>query len=222
MHTLVMGGTKGLGLEIAEDLYDESNVIVSGRTDPEVSFAEFREFDVSQADLANKIGAFVTGLPHIDTFVYAPGYFQPGHITDLSDDQVMEMMNVCGTGYVWFTKKLLEKQGKLDRTILVTSTSQRVPREFEPVYNFAKAGVGHYANGLSLDPRVGKVLVAAPSAMDTDFWANTDRDTSKMMKAAWVAEQIIDLLDEDYDFREAKILGAFNELPNRVEIVETR
>jgi short-subunit dehydrogenase len=113
----------------------------------------------------------------------------------------------------------LQKQDKLNELVAITSTSGWTPRQREPIYNFVKAGEGHFANAMAEDGRVGKVLVAGPAGMDTAFWRDDpERDKSTMLDPAWVAEQIQQLRQDDYRYRFAKIMRE----PPRVEIVETR
>jgi short-subunit dehydrogenase len=218
-NTLIVGGTSGLGRELAylmaaSDHYEYP--IVTGRHDPEVGFAEYREFDLNKGNLPARIGQFVMDLPPIKSLVYAAGFPQMGHITELSDEEVDAMFDVGGRGLVFFVKKLLEKQDYLDELVTITSTSQWTPREFEPVYNFVKAGAAHYSHGQSLDPRIGKTLVVGPSGMDSEFWEGMDKDTSKMMSPEWVARRIMELRQKDDKYLFAKILGATAVLPRRV------
>jgi NAD(P)-dependent dehydrogenase (short-subunit alcohol dehydrogenase family) len=223
MINLIIGGTSGLGLEVARFMAAQDNYehpIVTGRHDPEAIFADYREFDLNTEPLADRIGKFVMELPPIHALVYSAGFYQEGHITDLSDADVDKMFNVGGRGLVFFVKKLLEKQGNLEELITITSTSQWTPREFESVYNFVKAGAGHYSHGQALDPSIGKTRVIGVSGMSTEFWDGTDKDTSKMLPPEWVARQIMGLRKSDKRYRFAKILGATADLPQRVEIVE--
>lgn len=212
MNTLVIGGTSGLGLEIARDFSELGNdVIVSGRHDPNQEGLDFREFDLSKPELPRRIGEFVTNLPDISTLVYAPGFFQEGQITDLSDEQVDEMLDVCGRGLIFFVKKVLEKQSKLNELIVVTSTSERIPRLYEPVYNFAKAGAGLYTSAQALDPAIGKTLKVLVSGMATPFWAKDGRDTSAYLHPDWVADQIMSERPKVKEYRPIDILGPENE-----------
>lgn len=221
MNTLIVGGTSGLGLEIARNENSlGNNVIITGRQDPKVEFAEYREFELTKNNLPARIGEFVMNLPTINSLVYAAGYYQEGRITDLGDDEVDSMIDVGGRGLIFFVKKLLEKQGQLNELVTITSTSQWTPREYEPVYNFVKAGAAHYSHGQSLDPRIGKTLVVGPSGMNTKFWNGTEKDTSNMMRPEWVAQRISELRQRDDRYIFAKILGATGTLPRRVEIIE--
>lgn len=216
MNTLIIGGTSGLGLEIARsEVASGNNAIITGRHNPNVRFAEYKEFELSMDDLPNRIGQFVMGLPPIQSLIYAAGFYQEGHITDLSDEGVDDMINVGARGLIFFVKKLLEKQNCLDELVTITSTSQWTPREYEPVYNFVKAGAAHYSNGQALDPRVRRTLVAGTSGMDTEFWDDTNKDTSTMMRPEWVAKNIMELRKKNTNYMFAKILGSVaGESPN--------
>ncbi len=219
MNTLIIGGSSGLGLEVARDFRDAgNNVIVTGRRGLDEAGIVYEPFDLAAPDLVERIGEFVMKLPEVDTLVYAAGYYQEGRITDLSETQIEEMIDVCGRGLVYFVRALLQKQEKLTELITITSTSQWTPRALEPVYNFAKAAAGHFSNAMAEDGRVGKVLVAGPAGMQTAFWDGLDKDTSSMLEPDWVASEIMKLREDDYAYRFAKIMRD----PARVEIVETR
>jgi len=219
MRILIVGGSSGLGLEIAKLFAPKNEVIVTGRKNPQVKFATFKKFDLSQPDLAAAVKSFVQKLPQINVLVYAAGYYQEGTLTDLTDKQIEEMLNVGGRGLIYFAKYLLDKQGKLDELITITSTSQWTPRKLEPIYNFIKAGGGHLSNGLAEDGRIKKVLVAGPAGMRTAFWDGIKRDDlDEMLDPAWVAEQIAAAGPGEYRYKFIKIMRQ----PARVEEVEKR
>lgn len=232
MNTLVVGATSewedngiikhGLGFEVARVLSQQGGgeIIITGRHDPGADFARYHEFDLDTTELPAKIGAFIAKLPPIRTLVYAAGFFQEGHITDLTDEQVDRMFNIGGRGLVFFIKKLLEKQGRLEEFIPITSSSAEKARELEAVYNFVKAGGNLYSKAQSFDPMVHRTLLVQPEGMDSPFWKNTDKDTSMMMPTPWVAEQIRALRNREHAFCHARILRQTGSLPRRVEIVE--
>ncbi|MBP7807410.1 SDR family NAD(P)-dependent oxidoreductase [Candidatus Saccharibacteria bacterium] len=248
MNTLIMGGTSGLGLELARLESENNQVIVAGRHDPAldgdgtaVDFTNgFRAIDLANEPLAQKVKELVATLPEVEHLVYAAGFYQEGHIDDIGIDDIEDMLNVGLRGLIYTVKKVIERQDELPELTVITSTSQWTPREFEQVYTAVKAGAAQFANSMSLDPRVGKTLVAAPSGMATPFWDKDGRDTSHMMQPEWVAEQIQQLrngespllvvtnaegepeLKADYSYCFAKILGAKDELPQRVIIEEIR
>ena len=218
MNTLVVGGSSGLGLELARELAEDGQVIVTGRKDPRIDFAEFKKFDLTGGSLSERIKKFVADLPNIDCMVYAAGYYQEGRVTDLSDKEIEEMIDVCGRGLIYFAKALLDKQDKIAELITITSTSAWTPRQLEPIYNFAKAGAGHFTNAMAEDGRITKVMQVGPAGMATNFWAKTDHETVEMNDPAWVAGEVMKARQKDYRYKYIRVLRQ----PPRVEEVEER
>jgi short-subunit dehydrogenase len=219
MNTLIIGGTTGLGLQLGKKLRTSGDsVIITGRK-PVDEGLEFKTFDLSAPELPQRVTDFVAGIPKIDRLIYSAGYYQEGRVTDLSEQEIEEMINVGGRGLIYFVQALLKKQGSLGELMTITSTSQWVPRQKEPIYTFVKAGAAHFSNSIAEDGRVEKVLVVGPSGMRTALWDEVDRDDlDEMLDPAWVADRILELEDEKYKYRFARILRQ----PGRVEIVETR
>ena len=207
-NALVVGGTSGLGLEIARDLSEHHQVIISGRHNPHENWLEYHELDLAQGQaMSEAIGKFVMKLPEIEVFVFAPGFFQEGRVTDLSDEDIEQMIDVGSRSLVYLVREILNKQKKLNELVTITSTSEWTPRQKEPVYNFTKAAAAHFSNGLAEDGRIEKVLVAGPAGMDTPFWTDEQRASlGELMDPADVAEAIMNLRKGDYVYRHAKIL----------------
>jgi len=220
MNTVVIGGSSGLGLEFAKQLAEQgAEVLVTGRKDPKAKDIRFVQLDLSVPDLAKRLESFVKELPKVDLFIYAAGYYQEGRVTDLSEEQIEEMINVGGRGLIYGLRALLKKQADLPELITITSTSQWTPRQLEPIYNFVKAGAGHFTNAMAEDGRVAKVMVAGPAGMNTAFWKHDpERDMTDMLDPKWVADQIMEARKQDYKYKYIRILRA----PARVEEVETR
>ena len=216
---LIVGGTSGLGLALAKKLNGEYKVIVTGRKNPKVDNIDFLECDLTQEGLPDKINALTAELPAISVLIYAAGYYQEGRITEISEEEIENMISVGGRGLIYFVREILKKQGDLEELITITSTSQWTPREKEPIYNFVKAGAGHLSNAFAEDSRVGKVLVVGPAGMNTPFWDGIERDDlDKMLDPDWVAEQIMELRKGSYKYKFTRILRE----PPRVEEVEER
>lgn len=222
MNTLVIGGTSGLGLEIGTLLLDQDGAVyVTGRVN-RVSATKLRflQFTIGTDAriLRTDLDHLVASLPHIDLLVYAAGFYEQGRIDELSDEHILTMLNVGETAPMFLLQRLLKKQSGLGGFIAVTSTSQWTPREKEPLYTAVKAGLGKFAESLSLDPRVKKTLVAGPAGMDTGFWDGTSKDATGMLSPVWVARQTLELWSDSYTYRLARILRN----PQRVQILETR
>lgn len=220
MATLIIGGTSGLGLKLAQAAAKAGEeVIVTGRRELKDTHIAYQKFDLAEPELPARMKTLIQSLPTITTLVYAAGYFQDGRVTDLSTEQIEEMIDVGGRGLIYAMKEILEKQGSLNELVTITSTSQWTPREREPIYNFVKAGAAHFSNAMTEDGRVSKVLVAGPAGMDTAFWDGVERDDSAdLLNPEWVANEVMSLREGIYKYRFAKILRE----PARVEIIETR
>lgn len=218
-NVLIVGGSSGLGLELALILSSTHQVIVTGRRDPKNKNVDFRVLDlIARSNFADDLNGLVAELPQVDLFVYAAGFYQEGNISDISDEDIGNMTNVGLLAPAMLLQRLLKKQKKLSGFIAVTSTSQWTPRLLEPMYTAVKSGLGMLANSVSLDERIDKVLVAGPAGMNTRFWESNPRDMSTMLDPKWVAEQVLDQYSGDFKYKFAHILRG----PARVEIIETR
>ncbi|SRR6266496_1037276 len=219
MKCLIIGGTSGVGLELAKLLLLDYDVYIVGRQDPEMEHLIFHAIDLNQQDKSiQKIHDLVASLPKIDIFIHAAGFYQEGLITELSEAQIQEMMDTCLMSAIYSTRELLLNQKNLPVFVAVTSTSQYTPRLLEPIYTAAKAGLGAYANSLSLDPRIKKTLVVSPAGMKTKFHSGREVDMSTYLEPSWVALQIMELLRDEYSYKYARILRD----PAHVEIKATR
>lgn len=218
-NALIIGGSSGLGLELAHLLSTAHNVIATGRRDPRNKRITFRQLDLdAKPHFATDLDRFVADLPSIDLLIYAAGFYQEGTIGDVSDTDIVNMINLGLTAPAMLLQRLLKKQGRLSNFIAITSTSQWTPRRLEPVYTGVKAGLGMLANSVALDERIGKVLVAGPAGMSTRFWEHHPRDMSDLLDPKWVAKQVLEQYDGNFQYRFTQILRG----PARVEVVETR
>ncbi len=216
MQTLIVGGTSGLGLELGREFREAGDdVVVTGRRELDEPGIEVVNFDLTEPDLVRRIGELTLRLPHIDTVVYAAGYSQDGLITDLDAEEIDTMIDVGGRSLIFFIQALLDKQHHIDELITIGSTSQWTPRKREPVYNFVKAGAALFTEAIAQDDRVDATMLVGPSGMNTNFWEGSNRDDlEEMLDPVWVAQQIVELNDDDFSFKSVKILRN----PDRVEV----
>lgn len=215
---LIIGGSSGLGLEIAKLISNRYRVNITGRKDPREPL-NFYELNLSKPySLSSDLDNLLNSLPKINLLVYSAGYYQEGKIDELTDEQIVDMNYVGLIAPQLILRRLIKKQGRLDGLIAITSTSQFNPREKEPVYTGVKAGLAMFAKSAALDSHIGKVLVAAPAAIKTPFWKNTDRDTKGYLDPKWVAERIVDAYNDD-SYKKFAEFRIFRE-PPRVEFKE--
>lgn len=219
-NILIIGGTSGIGLELAK-IYSSLGhaVFATGRKNLNVADVKYINFPISsnQDETIRQADKLLSQIEKINMVIYSAGFYQEGRINELSDSQITEMINVGLLAPALVIKRLKNNPGKPLEITLITSCSGYTPRELEPIYAAVKAGLGMLGASLSLDPELGKVLVAAPSGTRTHFW-DKNKDTSKYLDPKWVAEQIIKLSSNQFKYCYAKILRN----PKRIEIVETR
>lgn len=220
MHVLIIGGSSGLGLVLARRWQAEgAKVVITGRTDPKVAGLTFCKLDLGGNGLAERIETFVAGQPKVDVLVYAAGFYQEGRITDLSVNEIENMLDVCGRGLIYSIRALLAKQGELAELITITSSSQWVARQLEPVYNFVKAGAGHFASSMAEDGRIAKVMHLAPSGMQTAFWRDKPgKDVGDYLDPEAVADELLDQRQKEYKYLYVRV----ERNPVRVQEVEKR
>ena len=220
MHTLIIGGSSGLGLILAERLLAEGHqVTVTGRTKPKDTKATFKKVELHVPDLPTAMEELVAGLPEVDVLIYAAGFFQSGRLTDLSADQIEKMLDVGCRGLIYSVRAVLAKQEKLGELITITSTSGWTPRQYEPAYNFVKSGATLFTSAMAEDGRIAKVMTAGPAGMDTPFWRDEPgRDKTSLLDPNWAAEQIMHYRTQNYRYKYIRIMRD----PPRVEETEER
>ncbi len=217
-NILIIGGTSGLGLELARHYVCEGHTVcITGRVDPDLHNAQFQTLDISSSSvqLEHDLNQLLTRFPLVNTLIYAAGFYQYGPIDALNTEDILTMTNVGLVAPMMLVNKLKHNNNNPLKVMLITSSSQYTPREKETVYCAVKSGLGMFGASLVKDPMVGKVLVAAPSGMRTAFWKGTENNLLDMLDPVWVAQQVIALSSGGFKYKFAKILRN----PARVETI---
>ena len=216
---LIIGGTSGVGLELARHYsVDGHTVCVTGSRNSNIDEIQFLKLAIvdDAKQLGSDIDRIVDSFKGVNTLVYSAGFLQRGHIDALSSSDLQKMVNVGLLAPMMLVQKLKTKLNTPLKIMLITSSSQYTPRELEPAYCAVKSGLGMLGASLVRDMGIGKVLVVAPSGINSKFWSGTDEDTSSMLDSKWVAEQIVDLSSGEFKYKFALILRN----PARVKIQE--
>lgn len=210
--TLIVGGTSGLGLEMARQMRETHAVVVTGRK-PTEEFP-FHYFNMGTQLLGTAVRNLISKCERIDTLVIAAGYLQKGVIDTLKPGDIVAMVQTNLTGPALLVREILLEQDVLPNLICVTSTSEWMPRLDEPVYAATKRGMAGLAESLAEDSRIGKTLVVAPSKMATPFWTKQGGDEAGGLPPQWVATQALGQLLYHYVYRHVAILRD----PARLEV----
>ncbi len=216
----VIGGTSGLGLELAVRLSTTHDVLVTGRTMPEdlPGNLYFYPLDLSYSEtFFDGIHRLVHGRPPIATLVFAAGYYEEVRISEMGDKAMADQVYLSLLAPSVLLGHIIRRQGNLPTFIMITSTSATTPREREPVYAAAKAGANHLAASVALDKNIGRTLVVAPGGMKTKFWRNRpDKMVGDMLDPGWVADRALEALAETNKYTSIRIPRN----PARVEVLE--
>ncbi|MDA5555504.1 SDR family NAD(P)-dependent oxidoreductase [Shimia sp. MMG029] len=218
-NILIVGGSSGVGQKLARHyVTDGHTVCITGRKNPNLEGARFQPLAITEntSDLIREIDQLAEDFPIVNTLIYAAGYLQRGHIDDLGDGDLQTMVNVGLLAPMMLVQRLKRSTSNPLKIMLITSSSQYTPREFEPAYCATKSGLGMLGAALVRDGEIGKVLVVAPSRINTPFWVGTDENTETMLDPEWVADQIIALSSGAFKYKYAKLFRN----PARSEIVE--
>ena len=205
---LIIGGTSGLGLAMAEQFASAGHVVaITGRKNKSLNTSlQFYPFDLTSPSLYGDVASLITAFGHIDYFVYAAGFCQHATTAELAQDDIDHMISVGLTAPVYLLREILTAQNSLELFVAITSTSEWTAREYEPVYAAVKSGLGMYAKSVALDSAVEHVLVVGPAGMKTSYWDASDMDTSAMLDASWVADHIIQHIPEVGTYRHVRVL----------------
>ena len=215
---LIIGGTSGLGLELANLFSRTHEVVVTGRTDSKPDNIKFYELELNSQVVSDRIHTILKEIGAIDTLVISAGFFQSGTIGELSNMQIEEMINVGLSSPIKIIKQVIDYQKTLANLLIITSTSQFIPRQKEPIYTTIKAGMGMLGASLSLDESFKKTFVVAPAGMKTNFWKNTDNDQSSYLDVNQVANEIFSQMQEKFTYRYTQI----HRNPFEVKIIENK
>lgn len=203
---IVVGGTSGIGLEIAKEHLSIGNqVAVTGRREDELKKIEteyknsiIQKQDVKDFKSSKKIFLdLVAKLGGLDEIYYCSGIIYKISIDEFDTEKDLEMIQVNYSGAVALLNEAAiyfqtKKSGKI---IGISSIAGDRGRVGNPVYNSSKAALSTYLE--SLKNRLSKknitVLTVKPGFVDTDmtkglkglFWLISANKAAKIIiKAA--------------------------------------
>jgi len=195
---LITGGSRGLGKNAALKIAQKGlDVIITYKNSSEEADAVVNEIKAMGQNAAayqldtrdvKSFDAFVknitdhlkteTGSPNIDFLINNAGTALYSPITETTEEQLDDIVNVHFKGVFFLTQKLLPFINDGGGIINISSGLARFALPGSSVYGSMKAGVEMLTKYMAkeLGPRKIKANVIAPGAIETDFGGGRTRD----------------------------------------------
>lgn len=166
-NILLIGGSHGIGFEIAHKLYQEHNIYIASRTSENLGNLEVTHipYDASKDAIDTEL------LPErIDGFVYCPGTinlkpFKMLHPKDFEDDMQINFMFLVKIVHTLLSKFKNSDQASL---IFFSTVAVKIGMPYHTSISAAKGAIEGFAKALAAEyaPKL-RVNVIAPSLTDT-------------------------------------------------------
>ncbi len=222
----VLGGTSGLGLELAWEGYRRGIApIVAGRTAknfyPHAFFPpNARPFTLDLTDNASLLDIKELDNEPIDYFLWVAGIFERQPIKSMTLEDIDRMIDTHLRGPTKAIKMFYEHRKNPAHMIVVASSSSWRLRKDETLYCALKAGKAAFARNFAEEVHRGgsggKVTLINPGGIRTpNFWKGLGQDISGYMDPKAVAKIIWDkALSQEKVFDEWQILRNDDGTPN--------
>lgn len=203
-HALIMGGTYGLGLALAQTASILGIApIVCGRSVGDPARSEhFPRGATAIAFDAERPEGFVQGLPpsagEADYVIYNSGAFLRERLADYPPGAIRRIMAInlvtaMEVVHEYHARRLATSRKPYHLILIASSSSFRV-RTHEAAYCASKAGLAHFGRNVALelnDDLPGtKVLIVNPGGIKTELFKDADQDTSSFTEPEDVAQVI--------------------------------
>ncbi len=181
----ITGGSAGIGKAMIKELLQRGakNIAILGRKEApmeklekEFSSANFLliQGDVSQPkDIERGIALITRTWGELDILINNAGVVSAGLLSDLSDDDIIQQINVNLTGLILLTKKSLPllKNSREGAIMNISSGYGYIAMPFYSVYAATKAAVQQFSDAMrrELHQYPLHVMTVYPSATDTNM-----------------------------------------------------
>ncbi|WP_108804494.1 SDR family NAD(P)-dependent oxidoreductase [Aquimarina sp. Aq107] len=218
-NILLIGGSHGIGFELALKLYNDHNVYIASRTSQSLGNLEVTHipYDASTDEIDT------SKLPdQLDGFVYCPGSINLKPFTMLSPDSFHEDMQINFMFLVKIMHSILPQLKKSEQASLIffSTVAVKVGMPFHTSVAAAKGAIEGFAKALAAEyaPKL-RVNVIAPSLTDTPLakrLLGNEKKKDKMdqrhpLKRVGEAEDIANiakfLLGDDSSWITGQVLG---------------
>jgi NAD(P)-dependent dehydrogenase (short-subunit alcohol dehydrogenase family) len=202
---IIVGASSGLGKTLTELLAAEgAKVIGLSRTIADVELpASVVKIPLNIRDLKS-IDAAWTAIDQetskIDIIINCAGRALVKTLEETTRDEIMDVLGINLKGSIYMDQEAYKRMipHQSGHIINIISTSGLRERELEPIYATSKWGLRGFTQSLRVAAQKHGIKVTSvyPGGMNSEnFWkSEPDKDLSKFMKPADVAQQILPLL----------------------------
>lgn len=205
MRALIVGGTHGLGFQLAcESLARGIEPIVTGRgaMDGEMNIDGVKtlsvKMDVEDEDSVARGIARLRTEPSLDIryLFYLPAFHLLSPFVSTPPDEIERLFRVTILGMMHVVRHVHQMKKKPYHFVPIGSTTAWRVRTNEAAYAAAKAAQAKFAYDFHIelvrDLPGSKTLLAQPGGMKTELWDGTSQDTTYYLDPALVAKIIWD------------------------------
>ncbi len=199
---LILGGTHGLGQEIAAELQSHGeDTFVVGRSYDEAKHGQGMKMDILKQGDIEAIQKWIEENDFTG-FYWVAGYGYIGDFSEQSDPQKMAEVNFSNVMPVaqaaW--KKLLNA-GTASNYVIISSVTGAKPRKNEAVYAATKYAQVGFAKSLGLESErlesKIKVSLFMPGGMQTPFWeGNKPASFDSFLDPKKVATRVVERVSD--------------------------
>ena len=181
-NILIIGGTKGIGKAIVDQLVDENTVVCMSRNSTEFSHNNYthRTFDSTVDELPD--------VEKVDTLIYCPGSINLKPISTLSIDDFRKDFEINVIGAVKAIKKYIPllKKGLNPSILLFSTVATKLGMPYHASVSASKSAIDGIVKtlGAELAPKI-RINAIAPTITKTEL-------ASKILRNDKVVENMIE------------------------------
>lgn len=203
MRALFLGGTKGLGQELAKAGMEAGfRPVIVGRSapaDPKLQSAPFIRADMKNPYVGQRVVEGLSDISSISFVFVSTGFVLKGSLNEQWPEDIIDLWKTIVVGPALVIRELqkakVAKGGKPYHLVTIASTTAYKIREDETAYATAMAARAAFAKNFHREltaqlPKSRSTLVI-PGGMKTGFWDNLPQiDTSNFLDPSEVAREI--------------------------------
>tara|TARA_Y100000591_G_C21707434_1_gene631584 strand:- start:176 stop:841 length:666 start_codon:yes stop_codon:yes gene_type:complete len=194
---LVTGTSSGLGYQIAETLAKKYNIVGLSRSIGKAKNINKKKFKFINLDLSNfKEFEKLDKIKHVDCLINNSAIFSLKNFENISQDEIIKIININMIGTILLTKKILKNNKKLKKIINILSVSGLDGIKNQTIYSATKHGLKGFFDSLSQE-KINQLSIynIFPGGMKTDLWKNIRKVNKKKISKFLNVTEISKLIE---------------------------